>query len=618
MAVTLTVAALAAAIRVGSTTAEVAEVTRLLAVSTTAVEKFAPDAPSDIQNEAVVRMAGWMFDAPAVTRAIDPLRASGAVALLNPYRVHRAGLVGGTVPTETPASPDPAPPGGVDLAAVNAAIAEALDAHADLPNVHHTPPDPDGYDDTELRQRVQRLYDLTTDLHAGPLSTGWSDATDDAQGGLAAVSAVDLATVRAVTDWTAQSLAHEANQTTVARIPVDADPRLFRMKVEGTGDRVYFEGFNTLQRLGESADEAWALYFVGTYGDAVTTVTLQVTGAVAHLGESRFDGILGDGADGIRSQLADLLTRSRDLHLDGVTRFDKNSDVAVAGIARVAISNDDRLAIENGDMALDVGAVTFTATLANAHFGSTATTTDEPVIRLASSEDRGDWRVLFDQVAFVAGGWVQLTVTNGGAGYDYWLTGKVDRTSEVALYKNTEETTFHGTLAGGIVDAAALDSLIAQRLLPAGNNDAQRGYRVARASNTDGYTLVPAGGLPAPTYTLIGTAPIGNAKIIEFTSGQAVGTAFKAAWAAGTYRRFAMLLKIGGSERNVSIAEFPSGFGLPNPIPSQTVTIRFALSHDNDSATDAYFQLTSSGVAWTGLIGEEAPASSVIELYGVA
>ena len=43
-----------------------------------------------------------------------------------------------------------------------------------------------------------------------------------------------------------------------------------------------------------------------------------------------------------------------------------------------------------------------------------------------------------------------INVSNGTAGYDYYISGKVDRTSEIALYKSTEETTYHGELRDGL------------------------------------------------------------------------------------------------------------------------------------------------------------------------
>lgn len=102
MPVNLTVAQLAAAIRVGDSTEETAEVTRLLAYATVAVEHHAPDAPDVVHNEAVVRLAGYLYDAPNAasrTNYANAMRNSGAGRILLPWRVHRAGNVNACVST---------------------------------------------------------------------------------------------------------------------------------------------------------------------------------------------------------------------------------------------------------------------------------------------------------------------------------------------------------------------------------------------------------------------------------------------------------------------------------------------------------------------------------------
>ena len=94
MAVTLTAAQLAAALRVGSTTEETVEVTRILAYVTEAVTGHAPDASDVVHNEAAIRLGGYLYDQPTAGRGIGyakALRNSGAAAILLPYRVHRAG-----------------------------------------------------------------------------------------------------------------------------------------------------------------------------------------------------------------------------------------------------------------------------------------------------------------------------------------------------------------------------------------------------------------------------------------------------------------------------------------------------------------------------------------------
>ena len=95
MAVTLTVEELRAALRLNDSTEEIAEVTRLLAYATEAIEQHAPDASDTAMNEAVRRLGGYLFDMPEAGRGdayANAMRNSGAARMLLPYRVHRLGL----------------------------------------------------------------------------------------------------------------------------------------------------------------------------------------------------------------------------------------------------------------------------------------------------------------------------------------------------------------------------------------------------------------------------------------------------------------------------------------------------------------------------------------------
>ena len=103
MAITLTVATLQTELVIDSVTA-----TRLLAVATALVERYAPDAPDSIQNEAAIRCCGWLAEQPhaairsestgGIETAFAPsmqsaLRHSGGMALLSPWKVRRAGAI---------------------------------------------------------------------------------------------------------------------------------------------------------------------------------------------------------------------------------------------------------------------------------------------------------------------------------------------------------------------------------------------------------------------------------------------------------------------------------------------------------------------------------------------
>ena len=94
MAVTITAEELRAALRLNDTAEETAEVTRLLAYCTEAVTQHAPDASETAMNEAVRRLAGYLFDQPEAGRGMayaNAMRSSGAARMLLPYRIHRAG-----------------------------------------------------------------------------------------------------------------------------------------------------------------------------------------------------------------------------------------------------------------------------------------------------------------------------------------------------------------------------------------------------------------------------------------------------------------------------------------------------------------------------------------------
>ena len=98
MAVTISASDIAAALRLGDSAEELAKVTRLLSFATLAVGKHAPDAPEAVQNESVIRIAGYLYDAPTAARGVGfaaVLRNSGAAGILLPYRVHRAGSTSG-------------------------------------------------------------------------------------------------------------------------------------------------------------------------------------------------------------------------------------------------------------------------------------------------------------------------------------------------------------------------------------------------------------------------------------------------------------------------------------------------------------------------------------------
>lgn len=98
MAVTLLVQQLAYALRLAADVTDTIEepqltvLNGLLASATALVQQYAVRAPDAIHNEAAIRLAGFLYDVPpgANRRQLNPMRDSGAVALLSSYRVQRA------------------------------------------------------------------------------------------------------------------------------------------------------------------------------------------------------------------------------------------------------------------------------------------------------------------------------------------------------------------------------------------------------------------------------------------------------------------------------------------------------------------------------------------------
>ena len=104
MAVTMNRAKLRQALGVDGDTAE-----RLLDVASALCERYAPKAPEAIANEAVIRTAGYLAEHPSAARisgkvgdveadysvgSLSALRHSGGMALLSPWKVRRAGVIG--------------------------------------------------------------------------------------------------------------------------------------------------------------------------------------------------------------------------------------------------------------------------------------------------------------------------------------------------------------------------------------------------------------------------------------------------------------------------------------------------------------------------------------------
>ena len=116
MAVTLTVGDVAVAIRAATDASNVpapvaAVLGFLVPAGSAIVLDYAPDAPDAIHNAALIRLAGWLYDAdPTDSRISNALEVSGASAMLSRWRVQRAGAI-------TPVDGSFTPGGGGDVPA---------------------------------------------------------------------------------------------------------------------------------------------------------------------------------------------------------------------------------------------------------------------------------------------------------------------------------------------------------------------------------------------------------------------------------------------------------------------------------------------------------------------
>ena len=89
----LSIAALRSAIRAGDSARETVEVTRLRNFAVAFVNRYAPNAPETIRDEAAIRLAGYIFDSPSASgqaRHANAFLNSGAQAIVGPYKARRA------------------------------------------------------------------------------------------------------------------------------------------------------------------------------------------------------------------------------------------------------------------------------------------------------------------------------------------------------------------------------------------------------------------------------------------------------------------------------------------------------------------------------------------------
>lgn len=95
----VSIADLLEAIHVEQNDANQKAVVRIRDAVNAVIATYAPDAPDAVKFQACVQCVGYVWESPASAPArmnfANALQNSGAAALLAPWRVHRAGVIGG-------------------------------------------------------------------------------------------------------------------------------------------------------------------------------------------------------------------------------------------------------------------------------------------------------------------------------------------------------------------------------------------------------------------------------------------------------------------------------------------------------------------------------------------
>ncbi len=174
--------------------------------------------------------------------------------------------------------------------------------------------DGDGYEARDLpysgdaeavEKQISSLQNRTSDLHAPPPATGWTDAlVDGSEGGIALRTGNwNLAQARAASY--AVSLDSGLDGRIAVRVRAGVDPRQARVDIQGAPGQSYYDLLTNFQYLGASVDEVWDYYWdPDTLGD-VTLLLLQLTSSAVHIGQSVFRGEFdGRFSERIQSELS--------------------------------------------------------------------------------------------------------------------------------------------------------------------------------------------------------------------------------------------------------------------------------------------------------------------------
>ena len=141
-----------------------------------------------------------------------------------------------------------------------------------------------------LDHRVEALETKTTDLQAGPTSTGWSNAASDSQGGIVSSNTEVSFDVLQLRAWV-RSRSTGIGSHLYVRIPINANAAQYRVQFRSSTGTLFEETLTNFALF--QSDSNWKYYYERhSVGTAVAALTLQVTGSAAHIGTSTFVGNL--------------------------------------------------------------------------------------------------------------------------------------------------------------------------------------------------------------------------------------------------------------------------------------------------------------------------------------
>ena len=169
------------------------------------------------------------------------------------------------------------------------AVGEAVVVNQDGDGFATAPLPAGGFSDA-VDAQIASLQNKTSDLHAPPPATGWTDAlANNSEGGIAVrTGSWTLAHARAA--MYAVSLDTGLDGQMAVRVRAGTDPRQARVEIQGEPGQAYPDPLTNFRFLGSSENAVWDYYADDDTLGAVSLVVLQLTGEAAHVGQSVFRG----------------------------------------------------------------------------------------------------------------------------------------------------------------------------------------------------------------------------------------------------------------------------------------------------------------------------------------